>query len=158
MRTSYFVQPISSQTMEMAFPLANAAIPILSKYEWMQLCHCSSVPEGGCAARREREEIVTARNTQGYVKGICVYAIRDHRTYGRIVDVPLFIALSAVDGEGVVEELIDFLMGKCDVSICCGIRFWNMNHEIWRIGIAPVTSIEAITGCSCLPWRTAPAL
>ena len=53
-------------------------------------------------------------------------------TYGRLVDVPLFIAFSAADGEGVVEELINFLMGKCDGSVCSGIRFWEMNRETWE--------------------------
>jgi hypothetical protein len=132
MPPSYLIEPIGLETIERAFPLANAVIPTLSKYEWMQSCHCSSVAEGGCAARREREDIVIARNTHGYVKGICMYAIRDHGTYGRLVDVPLFIAFSAADGEGVVEELIDFLMGKCDGSVCCGIRFWEMNRETWE--------------------------
>ena len=132
MRASYLVEPIGPETIERAFPLVNAVIPTLSKHEWMQSCQCSAVAEGRCAARREREEIVIARNTQGYVKGICMYAIRDHATYGRLVDVPLFIAFSAADGEGVVEELIDFLMGKCDGSVCSGIRFWEMNRETWE--------------------------
>ena len=60
-----------------------------------------------------------------------MYAIRDHRAYGRVVDVPLFFAFSAADGEGVVEELINFLIGKQDKSVCSGIRFWEMNRETW---------------------------
>jgi hypothetical protein len=132
MTPSYLIEPIGRETIERAFTLANAVIPTLSKYEWMQSCHCSSVAEGGCAARREREGIVIVRNAKGYVKGLCMYAIRDHRTYGRVVDVPLFIVFSAADGEGVVDELINFLMGKCDGSVCSGIRFWEMNRETWE--------------------------
>ena len=98
MPTSYLVEPIGPETIERAYPLAQAVFPTLSKHEWMQSCHCSSVAEGGCVVRREREEIVIARNAQGYVKGLCMYAIRDHATYGRVVDVPVFIALSAADG------------------------------------------------------------
>jgi hypothetical protein len=131
MPPSYLIEPISPETMEMAFPLANTVIPTLSKYEWIQSCHCSSVAEGGCAARREREDIAVARNAKGYVKGLCMYAIRDHRAYGRVVDVPLFFAFSAADGEGVVEELINFLIGNRDKSVCSGIRFWEMNRETW---------------------------
>ena len=132
MPPSYLIEPIGPETIERAYPLANAVIRTLSKYEWMQSCHCSCVAEGGCGARRDREEIVIARNARAYVKGICMYAIRDHGTYGRIVDVPLFIALSAGDAKGVVKELIDFLMGKCDGSVCSGIRFWEMNRETWE--------------------------
>jgi hypothetical protein len=32
----------------------------------------------------------------------------------------------------VAEEMIDFLMGKCDGSVCSGIRFWKMNRETWE--------------------------
>ena len=128
----YLIEPIGPETIERAFYLANAVIATLSKYEWTRSCHCSSVAEAGCAAERQRNDIVIARNAKGYVKGLCMYAIRNHATYGRVVDVPLFIALSAADGEGVVEELIDFLMGKCDGSVCCRIRFWEMNRETWE--------------------------
>ena len=128
----YLIEPIGPETIESAYRLANAVIPTLSKHEWLQSCHCSSVAEAHCAARREREEIVVARNIQGYVKGLCMYAIRDHATYGRLIDVPFFIALSAADGEGVAEDLIDFLMSKCDRSVCSGIRIWDMSCENWE--------------------------
>ena len=128
----YLIEPIGPETIESAYRLANAVIPTLSKYEWLQSCHCSSVPEAHCAARREREEIVVARNIQGYLKGLCMYAIRDHATYGRLIDVPFFIALSAADGEGVAQELLNFLMSKCDRSVCSGIRIWEMSYENWE--------------------------
>lgn len=79
----------------------------------------------------EREEVIVARNAKGYVKGLCVYAIREHATYGRLIDVPFFIASSAADNEGVTKELINFLRGKCDQSVCSGIRFWTMDRETW---------------------------
>ena len=79
----------------------------------------------------EREEVVVARNAKGYVKGLCIYAIREHATYGRLIDVPFFIASSAADAEGVTGELINFLRGKCDQSVCSGIRFWTMDRETW---------------------------
>ncbi len=132
MPATYLIEPIGPKTIERAFPLVQAVIPNLSKHEWMQSCHCSSVAEGQCAARRHAEEIVVARNAQAYIKGLCMYAIRDHATYGRLVDVPFFIAFSAADGEGVAEELINFLMGRCDGSVCSGIRIWEMNRETWE--------------------------
>ena len=131
MSPSYLIEPIGPETIERAFPLVNAVIPTLSKEEWTRSCQCSGVAEGCCAARREREEIIVARNAQGYVKGLCMYVIRDHASYGRLIDVPFFVALSAADGEGVAGDLVNFLMGKCDSSICSGIRFWTMNPETW---------------------------
>ena len=51
--------------------------------------------EGRSETVGEREEVVVARNAKGYVKGLCIYAIREHATYGRLIDVPFFIASSA---------------------------------------------------------------
>ena len=137
MPTSYLVEPIGPETIERAYPLAHAVIPALSKHEWTQSCMCSGVAEGCCAARREKEEIVVARNATGYVKGLSLYAIRDHATYGRLIDVPFFIVSSAADAEGVAEDLIKFLIGICDRSVCSGIRFWDMNRETWAHRLRP---------------------
>jgi hypothetical protein len=131
MPSSYFIEPIGPETIERAYPLAQAVIPALSKQEWMQSCHCSGVAEGCCAARREREDIAVARNAKGYIKGLCIYVIRVHATYGRLVDVPFFVASSAADSEGVTRELINFLMEKCDRSVCSGIRIWGIGGETW---------------------------
>lgn len=75
-----------------------------------------------------------ARNAEGYVKGVCIYAVRDHATYGRLIDVPLFIVASAADGEGMTAVLLNFLRDKCDQSVCSGIQFWTLDREAWRIG------------------------
>jgi hypothetical protein len=59
------------------------------------------------------------------------------RDYGRLIDVPFFIASSAADAEGVTKELIIFLRGKCDQSICSGIRFWLVDREAWANRLRP---------------------
>ena len=66
-----------------------------------------------------------------------IYAIRDHASYGGVVDVPLFVAASAADGEGVTAELLDFLRTQCDRSVCSGIRFWAMDTETWSRRLRP---------------------
>jgi hypothetical protein len=131
MSPSYFVEPIGPETIDRAYPLAQAVIPVLSINEWWQFCRSPDFAEGRSETVGEREEVVVARNAKGYVKGLCIYAIREHATYGRLIDVPFFIASSAADGEGVAGELIKFLRGKCDQSICSGIRFWIMDRETW---------------------------
>jgi hypothetical protein len=111
--------------------LAQAVLPALSKHEWWQLCRSPDFAEDRPPTISEREEVIVARNAKGYIKGLCIYAIREHATYGRLIDVPFFIASSAADGEGVTGELINFLRGKCDQSVCSGIRFWSMDRETW---------------------------
>jgi hypothetical protein len=131
MSPSYFIEPIGPETIDTAYPLAQAVLPALSKHEWWQLCRSPDFAEGSPPTIGEREEVIVARNAKGYVKGLCIHAIREHATYGRLIDVPFFIASSAADGEGVTGELINFLRGKCDQSVCSGIRFWTMDRETW---------------------------
>jgi hypothetical protein len=126
---SYFVEPIGPETIDRAYPLAQAVIPALSKQEWWQFCRSPDFAEGRPSTVGEGEEVVVTRNVKGYVKGLCIYAIREHATYGRLIDVPFFIASSAADAEGVTKELINFLRGKCDQSVCSGIRFWPVDRE-----------------------------
>ena len=137
MSPSYFVEPIGPKTIDRAYPLAQAAIPALSKREWREFCHSHDVADGRLATLGGREEIIVARNAEGYVKGLCICAVRDHATYGRLIDVPFFIASSAADGEGVTGELINFLRGKCDQFVCSGIRFWTMDRETWEHRLNP---------------------
>ena len=131
MSPSYVVEPIGPETIDRAYPLAQAVTPALSIYEWWQFCRPPDFAEGCPSTVGEREEVVVARNAKGYVKGLCICATREHATYGRLIDVPFFIASSAADAEGVTKELINFLRGKCDQSVCSGIRFWTMDRETW---------------------------
>jgi hypothetical protein len=123
--------------MDRSYPLAQAVIPSLSKHEWSQFCRSSDFAVDRASTVGQEEEVIVARNAKGYVKGLCIYAIRDHATYGRLIDVPFFIASSAADGEGVTGELINFLRGKCDQSVCSGTRFWTMDREIWAHRLRP---------------------
>ena len=132
---TYTIEPIGPRTIDRGYPLAQAVIPTLSQDEWRQICHANGLPSFDPEA--ESEEIVVAQNADGYVKGLCVYTIRDHASYGRLVDVPLFVAASAADGEGVTAELLDFLRIKCDRSVCSGIRFWAMDTETWSRRLRP---------------------
>ena len=135
MSYSYTIEPIGPKTIDRAYPLAQTVIPALTQHEWRQCCHSNG--RSSFDPEAEREEIVVARNAERYVKGLCVYAIRDHASYDRVVDVPLFLAASAADGEGVTAELLDFLRTRCDRSVCSGIRFWMMDTETWRRRLRP---------------------
>lgn len=137
MSPSYFLEAIGPETADRAYPLIQAAIPDLSKFEWRQFCGSRGLAEGRSAPVGEREEVVVARNAKRHVKGLCIYALRDHATYGRLIDVPFFIASSAADSEGVAVELISFLRGACDQSVCSGIRFWTMDRETWANRLRP---------------------
>jgi hypothetical protein len=137
MSRSYLVEPIGPETIARAYPLVRAVVQDLAEHEWCQFNRPHGVIGGRPATLGEREEVIVARNSEGYVKGLCIYAIRDHATYGRLIDVPFFIVGSAADGEGVTAVLVNFLRGKCDQSVCSGIRFWTMDPEAWAHRLSP---------------------
>jgi hypothetical protein len=114
----------------LSFVLAVVPVDALVIHEWRRFCRSHDLAEGLPATVGEREEVVVARN----VKGLCIYALRDHATYGHLIDVPFFIASSAADGEG---WLRNFPRGKWDQSVCSGIRFWTMDSETWAHRLRP---------------------
>lgn len=118
---SYSIKPIGPDGVDRAFPLMRPVAPDLSLQEWRRFCR-----DGG-----QREETVLAINSKGYVKGLCIFAIRDHRHYGRLLDVPVFVVASAADSEGVGAELLQFLEATRDSEGCSGVRFWTMGGETW---------------------------
>ncbi|HLW92515.1 MAG TPA: hypothetical protein VKS78_14615 [Roseiarcus sp.] len=137
MSTSYVIEPIDSKTIDQAYPLVRATGPAPLLDEWRQLCRSFDWPSIDHDVKGDREEIIVARNAQGYVKGLCVYSVRAHSTYGRVVDVPFFVVASAADGEGVAAELLNFLRSKCDESVCSGIRFWDASPDAWGKRLNP---------------------
>lgn len=132
MSTSYVIESIGPKTIDRAYPLVRVVGPALTVHEWRELCQSVASPRIRNESRDDREEIVVALNMRGYVKGLCIYAIRDHWTYGRLLDVPFFVAASAADAEGVAAELLTFVHAECNHSVCSGIRFWTMGLETWR--------------------------
>jgi hypothetical protein len=131
MLTSYSIAPISPETLDRAYPLLRAVAPTLAQEEWRQHCRKLTTRLADKDPANGREEIVVAVNSQGYVKGLCLYSIRDHWIYGRLLGVPIFVVASAADAEGVSAALLRFLQGKCDRLVCSGVRFWMMADQIW---------------------------
>ena len=137
MSRGYLVEPIGPETIARAYPLIRAVVSDVAEHEWVQIAGPHDVVGGRPATGGEPEEVIVARNSEGYVKGLCVYAVRDHATYGRLIDVPFFIVASAADGEGATAVLIHFLRGKCDQSVCSGIRFWPLDCDAWEHRLSP---------------------
>ena len=130
MRECYAIEAIGTRTIEKAFPLARIVAQALSPLQWRRFCRsCQSAGRRG--ERQGREQVVVVLDAKAYVRGLCVFAIRRHAAYGCVLDVPILIAASAADGEGVASALVNFLRVACDDAGCSGIRFWIMTAETW---------------------------
>lgn len=132
-KMSYVVEPIGPRTIDHAYPLARACGYGLTLGQWRAFCQSlGSPPLRDEAAGNNSERAVVARDPQGYVKGLCVYSIREHLPYGRLLDVPIFVVASAADAEGVATELAAALLSRCDWLVCSGIRFWPIGPDSWK--------------------------
>jgi hypothetical protein len=129
--SGYSVKPIPREAVDRAYPLMRVVAPALGLREWRQFCQNIASPHSGREHAGEREEAIVATNAQGYVKGLCIYTVREHWFYGRLLDVPIFVAASAADATGVGAELLQFLQTTRDNAGCSGVRFWAMSRESW---------------------------
>ena len=131
MRKSYSIEPITSGAADRAYPLIRALAPAVMLDEWRQFCHAAASPFAADERASNREQAVLAVNSRKHIKGLCIYSIREHWFYGRLLDVPIFIAASAGDAHGVGTELLQFLQAVGNRSVCSGARFWTMGAEAW---------------------------
>jgi hypothetical protein len=129
--SGYSVKPISREAVDRTYPLMRAVAPALGLHEWSHFCQNIVSPPRSREHAGAREEAIVAIDARGYVKGLCIYSIRDHWFYGRLLDVPIFIVASAADATGVGAELLQFLQTTRDDAGCAGVRFWAMGGESW---------------------------
>jgi hypothetical protein len=132
MAKSYSIEPATLGTADRAYPLIRAVAPSVTLEEWRQFCQDAASPLAVDERASKREQAVLAIDSRKHVKGLCVYSIGEHWFYGRLLDIPVFIAASAADGHGVGVELLHFLQAQCSRSACSGARFWTMGAEAWR--------------------------
>ena len=111
MRKIYSIAPITLEAADRAYPLLTAIAPTVSLDEWRRFCRAAASPLAGDERASGREQAALAVDSRKHVKGLCIYSIRDHWFYGRLLDVPVFIAASAADAHGVAIELLQFLPG-----------------------------------------------
>jgi hypothetical protein len=136
MRKIYSIEPITLGTADRAYPLIRAVAPTVALEEWRQFCQGAASPLAADERASRREQAVLAIDSRKHVKGLCIYSIGEHWFYGRLLDIPIFIAASAADARGVGAELLQFLQAVCNRSICSGARFWTMGAEAWRLRLS----------------------
>ena len=129
--SGYSVKPITHAAVDRAYPLIRVVAPALGLHEWRQFCQDIASPLSDREHAGDREEAIVATNTRDYVKGLCIYSIREHWFYGRLLDVPVFVVASAADATGVGAELLQFLQTTRDNAGCSGVRFWAMGSGSW---------------------------
>ncbi|RVP99630.1 hypothetical protein [Sinorhizobium meliloti] len=130
MAVAYAVGPIKRHQFDKAYRLVDAAGCHFDLQGWREFCAATVTrmcsPEG----------IVTAENPLGYIAGICIMRPVQNETYGRMLDVPVFIITSAADTRGVANALLAYFTVVARKYNCGFIRVAALDPTDWPSSIA----------------------
>lgn len=129
MNKSYAVSPLSEDKVDRAFPLMRCVEPDLDLDDWRRFCReelGKTGHDGGAGA------VFVASNPRGYLQGLCVASLPAGEREARVLEVPIFIAASVADRDGVAAEMMEFLEAYCRDKVCGGIRIWPLDRDNWK--------------------------
>jgi hypothetical protein len=125
---AYTIAQISTEEIDVTYPLIRNVEQSLEQADWREICE-------GIIQRRTNlasgNNIATATNPTGYVRGICMFRVKNHKRYGHLLDVPIFVAVSAGDVGGVSEAMLDHLRTLAHNQKCRMIRVWALGNDNW---------------------------
>jgi hypothetical protein len=126
---TYKVSRMSVGQIDASHCLVSLIAPELDLEEWRTVCRnlldCKD-------DQFDQDDIAVATNTRGYVQGLCVSGARKHWVDGRILDVPIFVAASAADADGVAIDLLYYLKRLAKTKACDRIRISTSGRDSWR--------------------------
>ncbi|AFL52498.1 hypothetical protein USDA257_c39540 [Sinorhizobium fredii USDA 257] len=128
MAVAYTVGPIKRHQVDKAYRLIDAAGCHFDLEAWREFCAATVARE--CPALYV-EGIVTAENPLGYIAGVCIMRPVQNEIYGRMLDVPVFIIISAGDTRGVANSLVEYFMAVARKYNCGFIRVAALDPTDW---------------------------
>jgi hypothetical protein len=128
MQNTYVVTQIGPDEVDRAFLLMEPVASSLDLAAWKDFCGQLSF-----ASRivRDQEQVWIARNAAGTIQGLAICKLGDDLTYGRMLDVPIFVVVSAADDNGVSQSLVARLRQLAGDAGCRSIRFWTLGSDNW---------------------------
>lgn len=74
---------------------------------------------------------MTVENPLGYVTAVGIMRAKISRLYGRVLDIPVFIVISAGDTPGVCDALLGFVMASAREKHCGLVRVASPEPANW---------------------------
>jgi hypothetical protein len=130
--SNYAIRAMTHVAIDRSYALLGAVTNAPSSAEWRDFCKMVMSNSAYDAIVDGQDRIAIATDSREYVRGMCVYCVRDHLFYGRLLDIPIFVVASAADAEGVTIELLRFLEEVSLEQMCLGARFWTMDAGVWN--------------------------
>jgi hypothetical protein len=130
MNRIYAIGRIKPHQIEQAYLLVQPVAESLDLATWRTFCHDALGRQLEPLGRQE--DVIVATDPLGYVRGLCIVRLVKHPAYGRMLDVPIFVAASAVDDAGVSAELLRYLKTRGVIEGCRGIYIWTLGDDNWN--------------------------
>ncbi|MCK3779405.1 hypothetical protein MZK49_22130 [Ensifer sesbaniae] len=128
MAVVYSVDLIKRHQVDQAYRLMEAVGYGVDVAGWRELCATTFARK---YITPYSEEIITVENSRGYITGVCLMRTTHHRLYGRLLDVPVFIIISAGDTPGVCDALLEYLTTAARDKQCGFIRVASPDPANW---------------------------
>ena len=143
MAEGYSTGRLSASQVDIAFLLIETAKIGLSPADWKQFC--ARILEWRGATGLHDDVFVTV-NIHGHVKGVCVLQVTQSLLLGRVLDVPVFVGISAGDEDGVVAALLDAVKDYARGAGCGQVRIWTPGHESLARVLGPSPTAARFSG------------
>ncbi|MCK0195316.1 hypothetical protein MWN34_00135 [Ancylobacter sp. 6x-1] len=140
---TYRIEPLHPARVDQAYTLMRLIAPGLDLSDWRDFCRTLSAP---CRARSCSAVVVC--NPRAYVQGLCMAQARQIPGGGPVIEVPVLLAASAADPEGVEAALTTHLTGLTGQHGGCPLRIWKHHPTAWRrLGTESAFSDEEYVAC-----------
>ena len=118
MSREYAVAPITPDQVDRAYVLVRLSEPHMTIEEWREVCGPGNHAFQDGGAPWQVAQVLVAKGPRGYVHGLAIVGRMKFSDGGRMIEVPAFVAPSAVDPVGVSRALLDALVKVCREHSC----------------------------------------
>ena len=125
---AYSTRPITEDQIDLAYLLVEAAGRDVEPSAWAS--YCKRVIEWR-GATGLYDDVIVVTGSEGHVKGLFVAEFIQSLLFGRVLDVPMFITVSAGDEDGVILDLLEAVKVRAHEANCRDIRIWTQGGEGW---------------------------
>lgn len=135
---TYEIGRIEPEQIDRAYALVRVAQPAVQLGAWRRYV----ADLDGASDWALQREVLVACNALGYIQGLCVSSIVQLAN-DRVLDVPIFIVVSAADERGVRTELLNNLESRAAGLGCSQLRIWTQTADNWRRHLVPDAAWDA---------------
>ncbi|MCA1408358.1 hypothetical protein I6F26_30620 [Ensifer sp. IC3342] len=128
MAVAYSVGPIKRHQIDRTYRLIEAGGYHVDLQDWRDFCRAAIARNWPMPYA---EEVITAENPLGYIAGVCILRSGHDNMYPGVLDVPVFIVVSAGDTRGASSSLLGYLTAAARNKRCSFIRVWGLEPGNW---------------------------